>query len=223
MTDTKDTTEAAPSATPPATEPAAKEPSATEPSATPPAATEPSAKDAASKDAAAKDPAAPPSRPVDVVRARIGLVVVVALMAVGVYWSRVGHLPFGTRSSNWQDNGRPQSTRRAGPRDPAARPIRPEELALFAPLAAGSTLGPATVTAINGMRDGYLSVNVRIGSTPLTIYVTRVTGRETGRFSYYFMGASTSAIEATLTELRRVMAAHNDVPVPADLRPFEGW
>ncbi len=209
MTDTKDTTEAAPSATPPATEPSA----ATEPAATEPAAKEP----------AAKEPAATPSRPIDVIRARIGLVVVVALMAVGVYWSRVGHLPFGSRPSGGQDNGRPHSTRRPGPRDAAARPIRPEEMALFAPLAEGSTLGPATVTAINGMRDGYLSVNVRIGSTPLTIYVTRVTGRETGRFSYYFMGASSSAIEATLTELRRVMASHNDVPVPSDLRPFEGW
>ena len=218
MTDTKDTTEAAPSATPPATEPAAPTPSATEPSAPTPAATEPAA-----KDPAAKDPAAPPGRPIDVIRSRIGVVVVVALMVVGVYWSRMGHLPFVSRNSSWQNNDRPRSVRRTGPRDAAARPIRPEETALFAPLAAGSTLGPSTVTAINGMRDGYLSVNVRIGSTPLTIYVTRVTGRETGRFSYYFMGGTTSAIEATLTELRRVMAAHNDVPVPSDLRPFEGW
>jgi hypothetical protein len=218
MTDTKDTTEAAPSATPPATEPTAPTPSATEPSAPTPAATEPAA-----KDSAATDPAAPPGRPIDVIRSRIGVVVVVALMGVGVYWSRMGHLPFVSRSSGGRENGGAHFTRRPGPRDAAARPIRPEELALFAPLAAGSTLGPSTVTAINGMRDGYLSVNVRIGSTPLTIYVTRVTGRETGRFSYYFMGGSTSAIEATLTELRRVMSAHNDVPVPPDLRPFEGW
>lgn len=222
MTDTKDTTEAAPSATPPATEPAATEPAVTEPAATTPA-TEPAAKEPDAKGSAAQGPAAPPSRPIDAIRSRIGLVVVVALMAVGVYWSRVGRLPFGSRSSNGQNNGMPHSTRRPGPRDAAARPIRPEEMALFAPLAAGSTLGPATVTAINGMRDGYLSVNVRIGSTPLTIYVTRVTGRETGRFSYYFMGASTPAIESTLTELRRVMASHDDVPVPSDLRPFEGW
>ena len=203
MTDTKDTTEAAPSATPPAPEPAAKEPSAKEPSA--------------------KEPSAPPSRPIDVIRSRIGLVVVVALMAVGVYWSRVGHLPFVSRAPSWQNNGRPRSVRRTGPRDAAARPIRPEEMALFAPLTVGSRLGPSTVTAINGMRDGYLSINVRIGSTPLTIYITRVTDRETGRFSYYFMGGSTPDIEATLTELRRIVASHNDVPVPPDLHPFEGW
>ena len=94
MTDTKDTTEAAPSATPPATEPAATEPAVTEPAATTPA-TEPAAKEPDAKGSAAQGPAAPPSRPIDAIRSRIGLVVVVALMAVGVYWSRVGRLPFG--------------------------------------------------------------------------------------------------------------------------------
>lgn len=220
MTDTKDTAESAPSATPPETEPAATEPAAkTEP--TEPAATEPT-EPAAKTEPAKTGTTAPSSRPIDAIRSRIGVAVVVALMAVGVYWSRVGRLPFDPRSSNGRHHP-PPAVRRTGPRDTATRPIRPEELALFAPLTAGSTLGPATVTAINGMRDGYLSVNVRIGSTPLTISVTRVSGHENGRFSFYFMGNSTPAIEATLNELRRVMAAHNDVPIPPDMRPFEGW
>lgn len=216
MTDTKDTTDAAT----PATEPAATPP-ATEPAATPPA-TEPAATESAPKPAATAS-TTPSSSPANTLRSRVGVLVVVALMGIGVYWSRVGHLPFQSRSTGWQNSGRPPVTRRPGPRDTAARPIRPEEMALFAPLEVGSALGPATVTGFNGMRDGYLSVNVRIGSTPLTVYVTRAGARENGRYSLYFMGGSTPPIEATLTALRQVMASHNDVPVPPDLHPFEGW
>ncbi len=97
MTDTKDTAESAPSATPPETEPAATEPAAkTEP--TEPAATEPT-EPAAKTEPAKTGTTAPSSRPIDAIRSRIGVVVVVALMAVGVYWSRVGRLPFDPRGS----------------------------------------------------------------------------------------------------------------------------
>lgn len=218
MADTTDTTDTpspqASTETPPVTAETAPETTA---------AASPEAPPAATTGATPPTPAASPTtKQPDGPRSRIGVIAVIALMAIGVYWSRVGHLPF-QRHADRRDSSRPPVVRRSGPRDAAARPIRPEEMALFAPLTAGSTLGPATVTAINGMRDGYLSVNVRIGSTPLTIYVTRVADRETGRFSYYFMGGSTPDIEATLTELRRVMSTHNDVPVPPDMRPFEGW
>lgn len=209
MTDKTDTAPSEPASTP-----------ASEAAAAP--ASEPAAAPASEAAAAPASPAKTPGEPPVTLRSRLGVIAVIALMGVGVYWSRVGHIPFSGRSSG-RNSGRPPVTRRAGPRDAAARPLRPEEAALFAPLAAGSALGPATVIGIEGMRDGYLTVNVRIGTTPLSIRMTRVSEGETGRYSFYFMGGSTPTIEATLSALRQVLTSHNDLPIPADLRPFEGW
>lgn len=218
MADTTDTTDTpspqASTETPPVTAETAPETTA---------AASPEAPPAATTGATPPTPAASPTtKQPDGPRSRIGVIAVIALMAIGVYWSRVGHLPF-QRHADRRDSSRPPVVRRSGPRDAAARPIRPEEMALFAPLAAGSPLGPATIVGFEGMRDGYLTVNVRLGNTPLSVRLTKSAGNETGRYAFYFMGGSTPQIEATLDALRRVLTANAHVPIPPDLRPFEGW
>jgi hypothetical protein len=108
-------------------------------------------------------------------------------------------------------------------------PMRPAELALFAPLTVGSRLGPATITGFQS-GDGNLIVNVTFGSTPQIFRVAR-TGpftatshlRATGPFTVYLVGSGTGSNQAEIAQawhaLEAVLARHTSDHVPENLNP----
>jgi hypothetical protein len=113
--------------------------------------------------------------------------------------------------------------------------MNPAELALFAPLAVGSPLGPATVTSLQS-GDGTLVVNVTFGSTPQTFRVARTGSftrtahlRAIGPFTVYLVGNGTGTDQAAITQtwhaLEAVLARHTSEHVPENLSaccPFNG-
>lgn len=113
------------------------------------------------------------------------------------------------------------------PDDAAASPITPAELAILAPLTVGSTLGPATVTRIEGMRNGALSVHARIGSASQTFRIAKAEGSRirhvVGPYTVYMVGAGSewgrNFIEQTWRALDAIILANANVPVPPGMRP----
>jgi hypothetical protein len=113
------------------------------------------------------------------------------------------------------------------PDDAAASPITPAELAILAPLTVGSTLGPATVTRLEGMRNGALSVHVRIGSVSQTFRIAKAEGSRirhvVGPYTVYMLGAGSewgrNFIEQTWRALDAIILTNANVPVPPGMRP----
>lgn len=115
------------------------------------------------------------------------------------------------------------------PRTPedAAVALSPVESALLAPLAVGSTLGPATVTELHGMRNGALTVRVRVGNVPQTFRIAKAEGSRllhpVGPYTVYMVGAgsewSRADMEATWRALDAVIQSHVDLPVPPGMQP----
>jgi hypothetical protein len=115
------------------------------------------------------------------------------------------------------------------PRTPedAAVALSPAESALLAPLAVGATLGPATVTGLDGMRNGALTVRVRVGAVPQTFRIAKGEGSRllhpVGPYTVYMVGAgsewSRADMEATWRALDAVIQSHVDLPVPPGMQP----
>ncbi len=103
------------------------------------------------------------------------------------------------------------------------------ELALFAPLTVGATLGPATVVSLDS-GDGTLAVHVTFGTQAQTFRVARTAGtatsmhlRTTGPFTVYLVGdghgTSPAAIDQAWHALEAIVARHTTETLPPDLRP----
>lgn len=201
------TTPSEPAQTP--TAPAETAPTETAPTDTAPAATAPTE-------------TAPAEGPRKIPWGGIAAVVVFLGVALVTQRTRHNHGGFGGMPTPAGPGSNQMGGGRVGPMNPA-------ELALFAPLAVGSALGPATVVSLES-GNGTLTINVTFGTTPQTFRVARVNStttsmhlRATGPYTVYLVGNGTgtdrASIERAWRALEAVLAHHTSAPVPSNLSP----
>ncbi len=139
-----------------------------------------------------------------------GVVLVAAMMSLRSI-RRTGHGP-----------ERPHTLQSAIAVDPS-----PSERALLSPLAVGSALGPGVITRLNGIQDGGLSVQLRVGGAPVEILIKRRAGSsveapvEAGPYALYYTTTTVpyAQVQAALRALGAVLSSHADMPVPSGLTP----
>lgn len=180
----------------------------------------------------------------------VGAVLVCAIVGVAMLRSRSPHPPARSRPGPAAIAGQPPTATDASVRTDAAmhgatdavaapgRPLpadagpphamTPAERTLFAPLTEGSTLGPATVVHMEGLRNGMLTVSARVGTVTQTFRIARAEGspialHPVGPYTLYMLdggaGWGRSIIEPTWRALDNVLRTHLDLPVPAGLLP----
>lgn len=112
------------------------------------------------------------------------------------------------------------------PDDAAVDPLTTAERALFAPLVEGATVGPATVVRIEGMRNGALSIQLRVRTVAQTFRVAKAEGSRVshpvGPYTVYMVGAGSewtrAEMEQTWQALDAVILRNAGLPIPPGMQ-----
>jgi hypothetical protein len=123
-------------------------------------------------------------------------------------------------------NGQPIQNSGQGP---TVGQVTPAELAILAPLTAGSALGPATIRNFE-MYGGALTVNVTLNGASYTFRIAHTTSltqqmhlRATGPYTVYLVGTASGPNQAAINQawhaLESALARNSSVPVPPGLSP----
>lgn len=118
--------------------------------------------------------------------------------------------------------------------DLPSAPFTAAERAIFAPVAEGSTVGPATVASFEGLRDGFLRVHTTLaepsdaGARDVTVVVAKLAGSNArppvtaGPYALYYMAPSVPypTVELVLRAVGAALAARDGGALPPGLGPM---
>ncbi len=165
-------------------------------------------------------------------RGRIALAVIgIACAAIGTganresrQWDLVRPL-FNDRE--WRSRSSPSAGRPSRPRPVQRVPVGDAERPVFGALAPGARVGDATVTALEGIRDGFLHVHVALREGPVDLWIARLAGTNAhppvsvGPYAIY--SARTPIAHERIEPTMRAVAMALDADparVPPQLRPL---
>lgn len=165
-------------------------------------------------------------------RGRFALAVIgIVCAAIGIganresrRWDMVRPL-FNDRA--WPSRSSPSTRVPERPRPVQRVPVGDDERPIFGALAPGARVGDATVTALEGIRDGFLHVHVALREGPVDIWIARLAGTNAhppvsvGPYALYSARAPIAheRIEPTMRAVAMALDA-DPARVPSRLRPL---